>query len=191
MIYPLALGSAFLIAGLLLVILHAIGLLKPTQSQAWLRAFPRSKPWGTALLVAATIWSWLLVTNIDLGEFSDWRLRLQIVIPIAGYLTWRYVDEFLSARALGMLVLLAAEPMLEAAWLRPELSRLLLVVLVYVYIVIAMFWIGAPYVLRNQIAWVTKSDGRWKTAAIVGLLYGALLIILGCRLDLLTPHRSS
>jgi hypothetical protein len=192
MIYPLALGSAFLLTGLFLVLLHGFGLWKPGPSQAWLRAFPRSKAWGTVLLVAAAVWSWLLVTNIDLGEFSDWRLRLQVVIPIAAYLTWRYVEEFLAARALGMLVLLAAEPLLEAAWLRPETSRLALVALVYIYIVAAMFWIGAPYVLRNQIAWVSKTDDRWRAAALVGLLYGAALTYLGLQnLDHLIQRHSA
>ena len=36
--------------------------------------------------------------------------------------------------ALGMIALLAAEPILEAAFLRPETSRLLVVVLAYVWI---------------------------------------------------------
>ncbi len=187
MIYPLALGTAFLITGLVLLILHGLGLWKPAQAQAWLKAFPRSKSWGTGLLILATLWSWLLITNIDLGEFSDWRLRLQAFIPIAAFLTWRYVDEFLSVRSLGMLVLLAAEPLLEAAWMRPETSRLLLVVLVYIYIVLAMFWIGTPYVLRDQIAWVTKNEGRWRAAAFSGMVYGAVLILLFG----LTLHRSS
>jgi hypothetical protein len=175
------------LTGILLAILHGIALLKPTQAQAWLQTFPRSKSWGAALIAITTLWALWLVTNIDLGEFSDWRLRLQVFIPVAGFLTWRYVDEFLAVRALGMLTLLAAEPLLEAAWMRTEASsRLVLVALVYVYIVAAMFWIGTPYVLRDQIAWVSKSACRWRGAALAGLVFGVLLISLG-----LTLHRSS
>ena len=85
------------------------------MTQEFLRTLPRSKSAGLLLLVIVTVWSWLLATYIDLGEFSNWRLRLQIFIPIAAFLTWQYVDEFLAARALGMIVLLAAEPLLEAA----------------------------------------------------------------------------
>ena len=186
MIYPLALGTAFIIAGLLLLVAHGLALFKPKAVQDWLRAFPRSRFWGTAMIVAATVWAWLLVTKVDLGEFSDWRFRLQLIVPIAGFLAWQYVDEFLSVRALGMVTLLAAEPLLEAAWLHPEGSRLVLVVLVYAYIVLAMFWIGMPYVLRDQIAWLTKNESRWRAAALAGVIYGALLLIL-----VPTLHRSS
>ena len=186
MIYPLALGTAFIIAGLLLLVAHGLALFKPKAVQDWLRAFPRSRFWGTAMIVAATVWAWLLVTKVDLGEFADWRFRLQLIVPIAGFLAWQYVDEFLSVRALGMVTLLAAEPLLEAAWLHPEGSRLVLVVLVYAYIVLAMFWIGMPYVLRDQIAWLTKNESRWRAAALAGVIYGALLLIL-----VPTLHRSS
>lgn len=178
MIYSLDLKTAFLLIGLLLVLGHAVALLRPRATQDFLRALPRSKPLGMLLLALATIWAWLLVRHIDLGEFTNWRPRLLILIPIAAWLTWQYVHEFLAARALGMLTLLAAEPLLEAAFLRPETSRLLLVTLVYVWIFLGLFWIGMPYTLRDQIGWVSKSESRWKTAAVAGLSYGALLLIL-------------
>jgi hypothetical protein len=184
MIYSLSLGTAMLLTGLLLALVHGWALLKPTDAQSLLRRFPRGKNWGVGLLVIAAIWSWLLIYNIDLGEFTNWRPRLLIIIPVAFFLTVKYVEEFLAARALGMVLLLAAEPLLEAAWLRPEGTRLFLVVLAYVWIVFGMIWIGMPYVLRDQIDWVTNNKGRFRTAALAGLIYGALLLILP-----LTLHR--
>jgi hypothetical protein len=186
MIYPFSLGPAMLVVGLLLVAAHGWALLRPQETQAWLRAFPRSRFLGIALLVIATVWAWFLILNIDLGEFSDWRPRLLLFIPIAAFLTAKYVDEFLAVRALGMLGLLAAEPLLEAAWLRPEWARLFLVVLAYVWVLLGMFWIGMPYLMRDQIAWLTKEEGRWRAAAFAGLGYGALLLILP-----LILHRSA
>lgn len=177
MIYPISLGLALFIVGLLLVVLHGAALWKETKAKEWLKKFPRSKGWGAGLLGLATIWSWLLVANIDLGEFSNWRPRLEVIIPIMAFLTWRYVDEFLAVRALGIVALLAAEPMLEAAWMRPEVTRLPLVVLAYAYIIIALFWIGTPYTLRDQIAWVQKTSVRWRALCYGGLAYGALLLI--------------
>ena len=184
MIYSLTLETAVLLVGVLLVVAHAIALWKPGQTQQWLQRFPRSRMAGAILLTIAMVWAWILIKTIDLGEFSNWRNRILIFIPIAALLTWRYVDEFLAARALGMVALLAAEPLLEAAWMRPEWSRLLLVVLAYGWIVASLFWIGMPYTLRDQIAWVTKSEGRWKSAAFAGIGYGLLLIC-----SFLTLHR--
>lgn len=184
MIYPLKLETAVLITGLLLVIAHGIALLKPAAVQDWLRKFPRSKVMGVVLLTVAAVWAWLLVRYIDLGEFTSWKPRLMIIIPVAYVLTLKFVDEFLAVRALGMVALLAAEPLLEAAFLRPELSRLFLVTLAYVWIVLAMFWIGMPYVLRDQIGWLLRSPLHWRAAVWGGVAYGVILLS-----SLLTLHR--
>ncbi|HEX8311961.1 MAG TPA: hypothetical protein VF614_11625 [Chthoniobacteraceae bacterium] len=178
MIYSLTLEKALLLTGLFLVVIHGYALIRSGAAREALRAFPRSRSWGVALLLVAAVWSWLLIKNIDLGEFSNWRTRILIFIPIAAFLTWKYVDELLAPRALGMVALLAAEPLLEAAWLRPEMSRLFLVTLAYVWIVLAVFWIGMPYTLRDQISWLLRSESRWRTAALAGLIYGGLLLIL-------------
>lgn len=178
MIYSLKLETALVLVGLLLIAGHALALAKPAAVQDWLRAFPRSKTWGTVLITAAAAWFFWLVWTMDLGEFSNWRRTVLIATPIAWLLTMKFVDEFLAVRALGMLTLLAAEPLLEAAFLRPEQSRLFLVSLVYVWIVFAMFWVGMPYTLRNQIGWIAGNQKRWQAAVFAGLAYGALLLVL-------------
>ncbi|MDB6155123.1 MAG: hypothetical protein JWL90_3576 [Chthoniobacteraceae bacterium] len=184
MIYSFDLYTALLFTGLLLIAAHLFALIRGAAAQQWLRLLPRSQTAGFVLLIIAAIWAWFLIKTIDLGEFSNWRSRVLIIIPIVAVLTLKYVDEFLAARALGMLALLAAEPLLEAAWLRPENGRLLLVVLAYAWIIFGMFWIGTPYTLRDQIAWVTKTASRWHLALFGGIAYGAALIFVA-----LTLHR--
>ena len=178
MIYSLKLETALVLVGLLLVAVNAFALLQSRTAREWLRAFPRSKALGFLLVTISALWFFLLVRGMDLGEFSNWRQTILVGTPIAWFLTWKYVDEFLAARALGMLVLLASEPLLEAAFLRPEISRLFLVTLVYVFIALALFWVGMPYTLRDQIGWLVASEKRWRTAAVAGLAYGALLLLL-------------
>jgi hypothetical protein len=176
MIYPLSLETALLLVGLLLIVGHAVALVLPKQTQAWLKDFPRSGFAGVLLLVIAASWFYWLVTHMDLGEFDKFRKALMIGTPIAAVLTGLYVQEFLSVRSLGMIVLLGAEALLEAAWLRPEMSRLWLVSLVYVWVIAALFWVGMPYTLRDQIAWVSASPARWKIGSIIGIAYGVILI---------------
>ena len=186
MIYSFDLKTALIAVGVLLIVAHAFALLRPKVTRDFLQTLPRSRSIGLVLLLVVAVWSWLLAKNIDLGEFSNWRPKLLIFIPVAAWLTWQYVEEFLAARCLGMLVLLAAEPLLESAFLRPEMSRLFLVTLVYVWVSFALFWIGMPYTLRDQIAWVSRSEGRWKAAALAGIGYGAILL-----LSLGTLHRAA
>lgn len=184
MIYPITLSTSFALVGTLLVALGALALARRDAVQKWLRALPRSRFWGYVLLAIVTVWSFWLIATIDLGEFDNWRSRVLIFIPIAAILTGRFVDELLSARALGMLFLLAAEPLLESSDWRPESSRLFLAVLVYVAIIVGMFWIGMPYLMRDAIAWLTTNERRWKTGALVSITYGAVL--LGCIFTLKT-----
>lgn len=176
MIYSLKLETAFIIVGVWLIAAHGLALFKPAVVQGWLRSFPRSKNWGLILVSVAAAWFFFLVAKMDLGEFSNWRQTVLIATPIAWVLTWKYVEEFLAVRALGMVVLLAAEPLLEAAFLRAEPAAQFLRVLVYVWIAFAMFWVGTPYTLRDQITWVTGADNRWRVLSLAGLVYGVLLI---------------
>jgi len=178
MIYPLKFETALVLVGLFLILAHAFALVKAQAVQQWLRAFPRSKNWGIALVTMAALWFFVLVWVMDLGEFTNWRVRVLLLTPIAWILTIKYVDEFLAVRALGMLTLLVAEPLLESSFLRPESAIYFLNGLVYVWIVFAMFWVGMPYTLRDQISWVTADKKRWGTAAFAGLAYGALLLVL-------------
>lgn len=176
-IYDLSLQTVGLVIGLFLLAIHLVALLRPQQTQTWLTRLPRSKSFGVVLLAIDAVWCFWLASNMDLGEFSGFRRLLQICIPVLAVLTILFVDEFLSARALGILALLVAEPILSAAFLRPEIARLLLVILAYVWLTVGMFWIGKPYLLRDQISWLTRSATRWRIAAIAGVTYGAVVLL--------------
>jgi hypothetical protein len=176
MVYPhLELRLVSLICGLFLIASHGAALLQPGPVQQWLRKFPRSKPAGAVLLILDSVWALVLIATMDLGEFSNLRTMLIIVILAATFLTFRYVEEFLAVRALGILFLLLAEPLIEAAFLRPETGRLLLVAWAYALAVMGMIWVGLPYLLRDQIDWLRGSRATWSAAALAGVVYGGLL----------------
>ena len=171
----LTLKPAMLAVGILLLAIHALALIRAKETQAWLRGFPRNREAGVVLSIIAGTWFFFLVKWMDLGDFTSWRDVVLIGTPVATLLAIVYVPEFLAARALGTLALLAAEPLLESAFLREERIRLLLVSLVYVWVIAGMFWVGMPYTLRDQITWVSATEKRWRAAAFAGLAYGALL----------------
>jgi hypothetical protein len=176
-VYDLSLHTVGLIVGLLLLITHVTALVRPDETRQWLRRFPRSRLLGNCFLAVDAIWTFWLVTNMDLGEFSQFRTWLQAIVPILFILTIFFVDEFLSVRALGIMALLAAEPLLSAAFLRPEIARLLVVILAYVWLTLGLFWVGMPYLLRDQITWLTESANRFKVMAMAGLLYSLGILV--------------
>src|SRR5207245_4421226 len=110
--------------------------------QNWLKRFPRSGIAGVVLLTLTLLWSFWLLATMEMGEFASFRRPLLIALPIGYVLVLRFVEEFLAIRALGILCLLAAEPLLEAAFFRNETSRLLVTVFAYLLILRGLFWVS-------------------------------------------------
>ena len=178
MIYGFDLHTAGMAAGVLLVLITLPGFFKPALVQTWLKRFPRSSIAGIVLLSLVLVWSFWLLATMEMGEFSSFRRPLMIVLPIGYVLVMRFVDEFLAVRALGILCLLGAEPLLEAAFFRNETSRLFVTVFAYLLIVAGLFWVTMPYLLRDQINWGARSNMRWHTLHGIVVIYG--LTILAC-----------
>lgn len=176
MIYDLSLRSAGFLAGLFLLLVSLPGLISPAAMRSWLGRFPRSWPIGIVLLTLAFLWSFWLLATMEMGEFSAFRKPLLIGLPIGFILALRFVNEFLAVRALGILFLLAGEPLLEAAFLRHETSRLLVTVFAYILIVAGLFWVTMPYLLRDHIDWGTRSTGRWQAMNLIALVYGGAIL---------------
>lgn len=178
MIYHFSLQTAGLIAGIFLVLFSLPGILNPGLTQGWAKRFPRSRIAGIVLLTIALAWSFWLLATMEMGEFSSFRRPLLIALPIGYLLALRFVDEFLAVRALGILCLLAAEPLLDAAFFRSETSRLIVTAFAYLLIVAGLLWVTMPYLLRDQISWSSRSNLRWRFMHGVALLYGAVILVL-------------
>ncbi len=175
--YDLPLKTVGLLVSLLVIASHVYAMARPATVQRWLTGLPRSQRAGEVLLVIDLIWAFGLAWKMDWGEFYYLQTYILILLPVFAFLTWHFVDEFLAVRGLGMLLLLAAAPLLDAAFLQPQMSRLLVVVLAYTWIVFGMLWVGQPHLLRDQIGWVNRSASRWKLAVSSGLIYGALILL--------------
>lgn len=166
-----------ILVGLWLVATHVFALLKPEITSDFLKKYPRNELAGTILAVIAFIWTFIVWSEMDLGEFYKVEKLVQLVL-IAGCVgVVMHVKEFLAVRATGFLLILAAAPILISAFQREPVSRLFLVGLAYVGAIIGMFWVGMPYLMRDQIDWVVKQPKRLKYGAIGGVAYGALLLI--------------
>lgn len=173
----LSMKATGIVLGLILSGSHLWGWRNADKAMKLAKDFPRHRLAGIVLLTVCLVWSLFLVSCMDMGEFFTWRNSVLMLLPVAYFLVIVFVPEFLAVRALGSLMLLAAMPVLSAAFLQPQISRLLLPIVAYVWIILGMFFVGMPYLLRDGIQWLSQSKGRWKTAALGGVAYGALLLI--------------
>lgn len=169
-------GTGIIVA-LVLISTHVWGLKNSAKAQAFLKAFPRTFQWGVVLLTIDLLWSVFALAHMDMGEFYNMR-RVFIFITIGGYVAvLMNVKEFLAVRALGALMLLVAGPVLTAAFLQPQTSRLLLPLVAYGWIIVGMYFIGMPYLMRDWVAWFTAKPQRWTAAMLAGTGYGVLLLV--------------
>jgi len=184
----LPLFTAGIVLAIWLIAVHGWMLAKPIQAQDFLKKFPRNAFLGQILLGIGLAWFWLLIAPagmgmlsalaMDLGEFNNIKGILRILVPVALILVTISVRDFLAVRALGVVGLMAASPLLEAAFLKDPQSRLLIPIFAYAMITASLFCVGMPYLFRDAMAWVMASQARWKIAAAAGLCYG--LAVLGC-----------
>jgi len=169
-------GTGIVVA-LALILSHGWALKNTATTQAFLKTFPRDYKWGVILLTIDFLWSEFALANMDMGEFFSMRDKFMLIVA-GGYVgVLIYVKEFLAVRALGSLLLLVAGPVLTAAFLQPPVSRLLLPILAYVWIITGMFFIGMPFLMRDWVNTLIAKPQRWNLAVYSGIAYGVLLLV--------------
>lgn len=183
----LSLFSTGMVLGVLLIMIHGFLLLKSQASQQFLVKFPRNQKLGQILLGIGMFWFWLLIAPenkgfisvlaMDMTEFNAAKPLLRLLLPVIYVLVAMSITEFLSVRAFGLLGLLAAQPLLDSAFLRDPSSRLLIPLWTYALIIVSLFSVGMPYLFRDAIKWVTAKSGRWQGCSIAGLVYGVVVVV--------------
>jgi len=177
-----------LVLAIWLIAVHALMLTKPKLLQDFLKKFARNHTLGQILLGVGMAWFWLLVApddmgrlsslTMELGEFDGAKPILRLLTPVALVLVSISVKDFLSVRALGLLGLMVAAPLLSAAFLKDPATRLLIPIFSYSLITVSLFWVSMPYLFRDWVNWATATIGRWRTLAFAGLAYG--VVVLTC-----------
>jgi len=171
---PLAVVSWIL--GTLAVGVGLFSACSPAWVRQGLRDFPRSVWPGRILLAVDVVWAAYAVTTLHLGGFDALKIHLYWLAPVCIVLGCVYLDELLSVRALGGLLLLAACPILNAARWNPSDWRLIVTVMVYLWILVGLIFVLEPWWFRRLTTPMLKSDllirigGLFKAAVGFGLI---------------------
>jgi hypothetical protein len=171
----MSLFHATLATGLFLILCGGTLILNYNGSQIFLKAFPRSKTATYILMACAMIWFSFKIFNLGPADFGAYKPILLSIFLAITFASFYLVPDFLNVRALAGLALLIASLLLDAAYMQDAASRLFLVGFVYLVILLALIFGGAPYLLRDAINWFFRYHFRVKLFAFVLCLYGALL----------------
>lgn len=179
--------TAGLLLAVWLIASHSLMIAKPALVQGWLKKFPRNPLAGQIILGIALGWFWLLIApdgmgklsalQMDLGDFNNIKPILRLLVPAALVAVVISVRDFLAVRALGVLGLMVAAPLLEAAFLKDPQSRLLIPIFAYALLTKSMFWVGMPYLFRDAVTWATATKSRWTLLSFGGLAYGIVTLV--------------
>ena len=183
----LSLFTVGLILAVWLIGSHALMLAKPAAVQGFLKRFPRNQTIGQILLGIGLAWFWLLIAPegygkfsalaMDLGEFNGAKPLLRILVPVCMFLVATSVRDFLAVRALGVVGLMVASPLLESAFLKDPSSRLLVPIYAYALLTASLFFVGMPYLFRDAVNWVVADQKRWTLFSLAGLGYGVATFV--------------
>lgn len=176
-----------MVLGGLLLLGHLWMLAKRESCQRFLQTFHRNQKVGQVLLGVGLLWFWLLVAPpqkgwisflaMDMTDFNGVKPLLRLLMPVIFVAVAFSITEFLSVRALGLLGLLIAQPLLDSAFLRDPASRLLIPIYTYALIIASLFFVGMPFLFRDAVTWATAKTLRWKALCLGGMGYGTAIII--------------
>lgn len=174
----MSLTLATLLPGLLLLLIGAALVSGHPLVRAALQQLPRSTGATLVFFTAGSAWFLHRVWHLSPADFGNYRTVLFIAFAAIALLAFKYVPDFLAVRGLAILMLLAATPLLDAAFMEYEHpQRLLMVGPVYVGIALAIYLGAAPYRLRDFLGWLFRTPNRSRVLGAGLLGYGVLLAI--------------
>jgi len=150
----------------------------PALVRQGLCAFPRSVWPGRILLAVDMAWAAYAVTTLHLGMIDAWKVHLYWIAPVCILLGSLYLDELLSVRALGGLLLLAAGPILNAARWHPSDWRLIVIVIAYTWIIVGLLFLLSPWWFKRLTQPMLRTNRIMRCGGLFKALVGLGLIAL-------------
>ena len=168
-----------LLLGLGVALPQIYGLKNPAGFRDSARRFPRSEPWGWALMLLGTGWFLGNLQSERISDFAAFKPYMFVGFGAVGLGTCLLVRDFLAVRGLAIVLLLLAKLMLDTArWAHTE-WRLVIVLWAYLLVVAGIWFTIAPWRLRDLIDWTTRTDRRVRVGSGLRLAFGLLVVILG------------
>ena len=163
----LKLSTLSVLLGLGVGLPQIYGFARPAALAAAARKFPRSVPWGVALMVVGSVWFLWNLSQESIADFAQYKSLLMAGFAGVGLGACIFVQDFLAVRGLAVVLLLLAKLMVDTG--RPALpvTHWVLVFQTWAYVlVVAGIWLTvSPWRLRDIVAWETASEGAPRSAA--------------------------
>src|SRR5208283_5813941 len=155
------------------------GLLQPAGFKDMMRKLPRSLPAGYLFMLSATVWFMWNVSHESLSDFEALKPFLFTLFVGVGVGSCFFVQDFLAARGLSVLMLLLGKLMVDTQRWAESDWRLVIVVWAYLLVLAGMWFTISPWRLRDLFYWATASEKRIRVGSAVRVAFGLFVAFLG------------
>lgn len=172
----MSLTLATLFPGVLLFVVGVLLFTRHSLVVSACKAMPRSRAATVVFFGGAAAWFLSRVWTLSMADFGEYRTALLIFFALLAVLAFSQVPDFLAVRGLAALMLLAATPLLDAAYMEyHHPQRLFMVSAVYVGIALAIYLGAVPFRLRDFIEWLFATAERPRVMGAALAVYGLVL----------------
>lgn len=165
--------------GLICLLLGVTIAAVPGPLARFYNALPRSQIAGALISSIAWVWAGYALWTMELDLLVPFKKFLPIAVLVCIPLTWYWLDNLLTCRAFGGILVLFPYELLHAARVHPSPWRLVVVTLAYLCIVKGMILLLYPWKMRQAIVWITRRPALFRLAGALNALLGLFLIGLG------------
>lgn len=173
------LSTLSVLLGSLMSLLQVYGLLQPESFAEKLRKFPRSLPWGFALMLLGTAWFLYYLNLESIADFASFKPVLMFGFGAVGVASCFFVQDYLAVRGAAVVMLLLAKLMLDAARWSETDWHWVISAWAYVLVVGGIWFTVWPWNMRDLIHFFTANTTRVRLGSVVRLAFGLLLVGLG------------
>jgi FtsH-binding integral membrane protein len=157
------------------------GILKPTAFAASVRKFPRSVPWGVALMLLGTAWFLWNLSLESISDFAAYKPHMMVGFAAVGIGSCIFVQDFLAVRGLAVVLMLLAKLMVDTGRPLLPVTHWTWVIQTWAYVlVVAGIWLTiSPWRLRDLLNWATATEDRVRFGSAARLAFGLFVAALG------------
>ncbi|MDR1458449.1 MAG: hypothetical protein LBI37_02915 [Puniceicoccales bacterium] len=166
---------AELFVGLLLILCGGFLMVKPFICEKKCKTFMRSELANWVAFGAGVAWFLWHITILGEADFGQYKwIFFGFFLSVAAIVILM-VRDFLCIRGMAILVLLASNELLKAAYMCEQKSRLFMVSFVYLAIATAIYLGIVPYRFRDFIEWLFKRKILPRFFGLLVFLYGIIV----------------
>jgi len=164
------------------MVVNLPAILTPAFFRQLATGFSRNVPAAWILTAIDIAWVAWIILHASLGRFESLKPLVYIAAPVSFFALVYFANELLAPRALGGLLLLLANPVLNSArWLETD-WRLVMIVIAYSWVIAGILFVLSPFRLRQAAEFGTGTDLRCILGGTVRFLVGAFVLFLGLKI---------